>query len=84
MSNLHHTVQILKIDLGEAAGGDGPRSITAEPSGKFIYMANLNSNDLWVYKINEATGLLTRIGKFPAGKVTRSVKTVLVTLPSEP
>ena len=62
------------VSLGAVPGGAGPRSITAEPSGQFVYVANLNSSDVSVYRIDPSNGILTPAGRFPAGTQTRSVK----------
>ncbi len=64
---------MLKV-LGTVKVGSAPRSITAEPTGKFVYASNLNSNDVSVFRINPATGILTRIGNYPAGTQSRAVK----------
>jgi len=41
------------------AAGDRPGGVTIDPSGKFLYAANLVSNDVSAYAINAATGALT-------------------------
>ena len=41
--------------------GNGPASVTVDPSGKFVYVANQSTNDVSAYTINAATGALTRI-----------------------
>jgi 6-phosphogluconolactonase (cycloisomerase 2 family) len=41
--------------------GGGPFSVTVDPSGKFAYVANLNSSDVSAYTINAITGALTQI-----------------------
>ena len=53
--------------LSEVAGspfkaGTNPSSVTVDPSGKFAYVANQASGDVWAYTINAATGALISIG----------------------
>ena len=43
------------------AAGTQPVSVTVDPSGRFAYAANWNSNSIWVYTINQASGALTPI-----------------------
>ena len=38
--------------------GDGPYSLAIAPSGRFAYVANYWSQDVWAYVINPATGAL--------------------------
>ncbi|HBE76544.1 MAG TPA: hypothetical protein DDW65_01995 [Firmicutes bacterium] len=47
----------------------GPISVTADPNGKFIYVANKNSGNISAYTINTTTGALSPIlgSPFPAG-----------------
>jgi YVTN family beta-propeller protein len=44
------------------AAGLSPTSIAIDPSGKFAYVTNSNSNDVSMYSIDAATGALTQIG----------------------
>ena len=39
-----------------------PRSVTVDPSGKFAYTANWNSNDISIFSIDRSTGALTTVG----------------------
>jgi 6-phosphogluconolactonase (cycloisomerase 2 family) len=39
-----------------------PRSVTVDPSGKFAYTANWNSNDISIFSIDLSTGALTAVG----------------------
>jgi 6-phosphogluconolactonase len=39
--------------------GKGPRNFVIDPSGKFLLVANQNSDSIYVYKIDTATGKLT-------------------------
>ena len=41
------------------AAGSVPQSVTVDPSGKFVYVANVSSNNISVYAINQITGALT-------------------------
>jgi 6-phosphogluconolactonase (cycloisomerase 2 family) len=41
------------------AAGTNPYSVTVDPSGKFAYAANFNSNNISVYTIDQTTGALT-------------------------
>jgi 6-phosphogluconolactonase (cycloisomerase 2 family) len=45
---------------GSSVSTDGPTAIAADPSGKFLYVAN-NSNKIAIFSINAATGVLTQI-----------------------
>ncbi len=39
--------------------GSSPQSVAIDPTGRFAYVANWNSNDVSVYTVNQATGELT-------------------------
>ncbi len=54
-----------------------PRSVTVDPTGQFVYVANLESNNVSAYAIDGTTGALTEIdgSPFPAGSFPRSVTT---------
>src|SRR6516165_6272500 len=41
------------------AAGTQPRFVQLEPSGKFAYVVNAGSNDIWTYRLNSGTGALT-------------------------
>lgn len=43
--------------------GKTPRNFNLDPSGNFLLVANQNSNDIVVFKLNRQTGLLTDTGK---------------------
>ena len=64
------------ISGGPYAAGSLPFSITLDPSGKFVYVANSGSDNVSGYIINPATGALTSIGAFPAGSEPLSIVTV--------
>jgi len=58
--------------------GVGPVSVAvaADPSGKFgkfVYVANANSNNVSMYTIDATTGALTSTGTIPAGTLPKSV-----------
>jgi 6-phosphogluconolactonase len=42
--------------------GNNPNAITADPSGKFLYVANSGSDDISAFTIDATTGSLTAIG----------------------
>lgn len=42
--------------------GDHPRNFTIDPTGKFLLVANMNSNNIIVFRINQKTGLLRQTG----------------------
>jgi 6-phosphogluconolactonase len=44
--------------------GTTPRSITIDPSGKFVYVANNGSGSVSAYSIVDATGQLTAVGTY--------------------
>lgn len=46
----------------DSGAGIDPGSVTVDPSGKFVYAANEESGDLWVYSIDGSTGGLTSVG----------------------
>src|SRR6266852_999651 len=47
--------------IGTIAAGSNPVSVAVDPSGKFAYVANFNSNDVSMYTIDVTTGTLTSI-----------------------
>lgn len=47
----------------QKALGDIPRNFSIDPSGKFLLVANQESDDVVIFKRNEKTGLLTDTGK---------------------
>jgi 6-phosphogluconolactonase (cycloisomerase 2 family) len=48
--------------LSSATTGDFPRAVLAEPSGKYVYVANQNDGTISAYTLNNSTGALTQIG----------------------
>src|SRR5713226_6640260 len=62
--------------IGTIAAGIDPASVAVDPSGRFAYVANLNSNDVSMYTIDATTGALTSIGTIAAGINPSSVAIV--------
>ena len=64
------TVSIYRVDpatgqlhhRGYVAAGDGPQSVTVDPSGRFAYVANQSSGNVTTFSINQTTGALTEVG----------------------
>jgi 6-phosphogluconolactonase (cycloisomerase 2 family) len=50
--------------------GNTPGAILAEPSGKFVYVANAGDGTVTVYSINNSTGALKKIGSAAASAGT--------------
>jgi YVTN family beta-propeller protein len=50
--------------------------VVVDPSGKFAYVANENSNTVQIYVINPTTGALTSSGTVTAGTAPSSIATV--------
>jgi 6-phosphogluconolactonase (cycloisomerase 2 family) len=62
--------------LSSAVTGNNPRAVLAEPSGKYVYVANAGDGTISAYGLNLATGALTQIGSaFPAGAATDALST---------
>lgn len=64
--------------LGMIATGMYPRSVAADPSGKFVYVANCgdferNQGDLAMYSIDGRTGTLISMGTIVAGSCPLAV-----------
>jgi YVTN family beta-propeller protein len=59
--------------LGTVGAGAFPSAIAIDPSGKFAYVTNSNSNDVSMYTIDTATGALTSVGLIAAGTDPTSV-----------
>jgi len=43
--------------------GKTPRNFTLDPSGNFLLVANQNSDDVYVFRIDKETGKLTYTGE---------------------
>jgi 6-phosphogluconolactonase len=50
---------------GPVAAGDAPTAISAEPSGRFVYVANAASDNISAYAIDALSGALTAIAGSP-------------------
>jgi 6-phosphogluconolactonase (cycloisomerase 2 family) len=48
--------------LSSATTGNFPSAVVAEPSGKYVYVANLSDGTVSAYGLNISTGALTQIG----------------------
>jgi len=56
------------------SGGRKPRVIALEPSGRFAYVGNIDSNDISVFTLDLNTGTLAMLGSpVPTGSGPRSV-----------
>jgi YVTN family beta-propeller protein len=53
--------------LGTVTAGSLPGSIAIHPSGKFAYVTNKGSNDVSMFTIDTATGLLASLGQVAVG-----------------
>jgi len=42
-------------------------SVTADPAGKFLFLTGANDDQVWVFAINQTTGVLTTVGSFSTG-----------------
>ena len=51
-------------DVGDAFVGLNPIDLAVDPSGRFLYVANENGNDVSLFSINSTTGALTSAGAF--------------------
>lgn len=70
----HNTIAVLSVDeTGERlelvasvpCGGDWPRHLALDPSGRRLYAANERSGDVTWFDIDETTGVPTRAGAIP-------------------
>lgn len=66
-----HTIGIFKIDPStgkvalvatQSTMGQMPRNFNFDPTGNFLLVANQNTSDIVVFKVNKETGLLTDTG----------------------
>jgi hypothetical protein len=53
--------QLREMESLTIAAGTNPYSITTDPSGRFCYVANVGSNNVSQYSINQTTGQLTAL-----------------------
>lgn len=68
------TGALTAVDVDSAAGtqltftvGTNPSELALERSGKFLYVANQNSNDVSAFRVDSTTGALTAAGTTPTG-----------------
>jgi len=59
------TISGALTSTGTIAAGMYPYPVVVDPSGKFAYVANGNSNDLGIYTIDATTGALAPAGQSP-------------------
>lgn len=65
---------LTKVTGSPFAAGTAPSAILAEPSGKFLYVANSGSDTISAFKINATTGALAKItGTFSTGTAPDSL-----------
>jgi 6-phosphogluconolactonase len=55
------------IEFVDVVVGGTPWSLTIEPSGQFIYVANVNSNNVSGFRLNAETGTLSAVPGSPFG-----------------
>ena len=53
------------LTLGEfiPSLGQSPRNITIDPTGRYLFAANQNSNNVVIFKVDAKTGHLTPTGQ---------------------
>jgi len=56
--------------------GSGPLWAIVDPLGKFLYVANLSSNNISAFSIDPGSGFLTSVGNVPAGSAPISMTLV--------
>jgi len=68
------------IEGSPFTAGTGPWGIVADPSGKYLYVANYSSDNVSAYSINSSTGALTTIegSPFTAGRRPNALTTVKI------
>jgi YVTN family beta-propeller protein len=72
MYTINNTTGAL-TSIGMIATGAGPDSVAVDPTGKFVYVTNVGSNDVSMYTINPTTGALASIGTIASGTRPDSV-----------
>ncbi|MDD2799154.1 MAG: lactonase family protein [Bacteroidales bacterium] len=53
----------LKLVGHQSTEGDHPRNFTIDPSGNFLLVANMLSNNIVIFKRDKLSGLLTKVGE---------------------
>jgi 6-phosphogluconolactonase len=63
------------LTLVQTVSGDSPVSAAIDPKGRFLFAANVNSNSVSAFKINQSTGVITPVSgsPFPSGPNPQSV-----------
>jgi len=61
------------IGPGKVDAGLFPNSLAVDPSGRFVYVANQGTNDVSMFQIDNATGILNPRGAVDAGTSPSSV-----------
>ena len=56
--------------MASYATGTTPRAVTVDPTGKYVYVANLNSSTVSAYLVNETTGALTPVAGSPFASIS--------------
>ena len=51
-----------RVDIVKT-GGQGPRELNIEPSGKYLFVCNLQSNDVVTFALDGNTGKMTQVAK---------------------
>jgi 6-phosphogluconolactonase len=64
--------------------GKTPRNFNFDPSGNFLLVANQNSDDIFIFKVNKQTGLLTDTGKKISVPNPVCIKWIPVTAANKP
>jgi YVTN family beta-propeller protein len=72
---INATTGALTSTGGAVAAGLDPSSVSVDPSGKFVYVANQRSNDVSGYAIDANTGALSNIGTLAVGSSPTSITT---------
>ena len=72
------TGALTEITGSPLAAGDEPRSVAVDPTGKFVYVANEISSDIYAYAINSSTGALTEITAIVGGNSPLCVTTIRI------
>ncbi len=67
------TISGALTSTGTIAAGMYPYPVVVDPSGKFAYVANGNSNDLGIYTIDATTGALAPARTIAAGSLPDSL-----------
>ncbi|MFM2327499.1 MAG: hypothetical protein RIR31_1701, partial [Bacteroidota bacterium] len=61
--SIHPTDGKLTLIGHQSTLGKTPRNFNFDPSGNFLLVANQNTDDIVIFKIDKKTGLLTDTGK---------------------